>query len=88
NDNAMEYTALKQAVGRDIQNQIREMAANGALRREYRQSVSVRDKKQRCVRLKVTADEAFEEIERLPKTATVQAAMLEYLAGSEYVTVT
>ena len=87
NDNAMEYTALKQAVGRDIQNQIREMAASGTLRREYRQSVSVRDKKQRCVRLAVTPDEAFEEIERLPKSATVQAAMLDYLSGSEYVTV-
>ena len=88
NDNAVEYAALKEHIGRDIKNQVREMIANGTLRRENRQSVGVRDKKQRCVRLKVTADEAFEEIERLPKTATVQAAMLEYLAGSEYVTVT
>lgn len=86
NDNAMEYTALKQAIGRDIQSQIREMASIGTLRREYRQSATVRDKKQRCVRLMVTPEEAFEEIERLPSRARVQAAMLEYLAGEEYLT--
>lgn len=86
NDNAIEYTALKQAMGRDIQNQIREMVSKGTLRREYRQSTTVRDKKQRCVRLTVTQEEAFAEVERLSKRAPIQAAMLEYLAGEEYLT--
>lgn len=88
NDNAMEYIALKQAMGRDIQKQVREMVREGTLRREYRQSTNVRDKKQRCVRLTITPEEAFEEIERLPSRARVQAAMLEYLAGEEYLTTT
>ena len=88
NDNAAEYTDLKQAIGRDIQNQVREMVKEGTLRREYRQSVNVRDKKQRCVRLLVTPEEAYEEVERLSKRAPVQAAMLEYLAAEEYLTTT
>lgn len=88
NDSAMEYNALKQAVGRDIQNQVREMVKEGTLKREYRQSAAVRDKKQRCVKLLITPEEAFKEVDRISKRAPVQAAMLEYLAGSEVVTVT
>lgn len=88
NDNTMEYAALKEAVGRDIQPQIRAMVKDGTLCREYRQTSTVRDKKQRCVRLTVTHEEAMQEAERLMRRAPVQATMLEYLAGEEYLAVT
>lgn len=85
NGGGMEYDALKERCGHDIQNQIRAMIKDGTLGREYRQSVDVKDKKVRCIRLTAGRSAACEEAEKIKKKAPVQARMLEILASNDYV---
>lgn len=41
----MEFKGLKEMCGVDIQNQVRAMIKEGTLKKEYRQSVDIKDKK-------------------------------------------
>ena len=86
NNNEAEYAFLEENVKGNVRAAVREMLKDGTLRREYRQRANVRDKSVRCARLIVEQDDALREAERLIKRAPVQSAMLEYLAGEEYVT--
>ena len=85
NGGAMEYTVLKAAYNTDISNHVRSMIKDGILKKEYRQSVDIKDKKIRCVKLAITARKALSQAELLSKKAPVQAKMLEVLCENEYV---
>lgn len=85
NGGGMEYDALKERCGRDIQNQVRAMIKEGVLRKEYRQSVNVQDKKVRCIRLTVSSDEAIETAAALRIKAPVQSKMLDILASNDII---
>ncbi len=85
NGGGMEYDDLKERCGRDIQNQVRAMIKEGTLRKEYRQSVNVQDKKVRCIRLAVSSEEAAEAAASLVKKAPVQSKMLDILASNDII---
>ncbi len=80
NGGGIEYNTLKERCGRDIQNHVREMVRDGILRKEYRQTSAVRDKKIKLARLSVTGDEAVEAAYKMRSKAPVQSRMLEILA--------
>lgn len=85
NGGGMEYERLKELCGCDIQGRIRAMIKEGLVKKEYRQSSAVKDKKIRCVRLVIDSDAAVSEAETLRKKAPVQAKMLEILAENKQV---
>ncbi|MCC8160990.1 MAG: primosomal protein N' [Oscillospiraceae bacterium] len=87
NGGEMEYGALKDLCGEDIRAQVSAMIKKGELKKEYRQSVDIKDKQIRCIRLTVNSEEAHKEAERIGKKAPVQARMLEFLSSNEYVSV-
>ncbi|MCH5210262.1 MAG: primosomal protein N' [Oscillospiraceae bacterium] len=82
NGGGIEYNVLEERCGRNVQNQIRAMVKDGILRKEYRQSAKVRDKKIKFVRLSVTADEAEKAAMSLRPKAPVQSRMLQLLADN------
>lgn len=84
NGGGMEYKALRELCGRDIKSIIREMIKAGIVKREYRQSANVRDKKIKCVRLAVGIDIAKDSAHELQKRAPVQARMLKILCENEF----
>ena len=45
NGGSMEFKELKEMCGVDIQNQVRAMIKEGTFKKEYRQSVDIKDKK-------------------------------------------
>ncbi len=79
NGGGMESAALYSLFDSDIKPQIRDMVKKGSLRREYRQSKAVDDKKIRMVRLAVSSENAREAAFELSKKAPVQARMLSVL---------
>lgn len=81
-----EYGEIKEICQRDVRSQISDMIKEGILQREYRQRVSVQDKTQRCVRPLLSHEEMMQEAEAISKRAPMQASMLEFLAGEEYLT--
>ncbi len=85
NGGGMEYDALKPLFETDIQGIVRTMIKEGTLKKEYRQSVDIKDKQIKCIRLCITEDEANEEAEKLYKKAPVQARMLEILSGNDFI---
>ena len=85
NGGSMEFKGLKEMCGVDIQNQVRAMIKEGTLKKEYRQSVDIKDKKIKCVKLICDKETALESAEILRRKAPVQAKMLEVLSENEYV---
>ncbi|MBQ8300676.1 MAG: primosomal protein N', partial [Clostridia bacterium] len=85
NGGGMEYDALKPLFETDIQGIVRTMIKEGALKKEYRQSIDIKDKQIKCIRLCITEDEANKEAERLYQKAPVQARMLEILSGNDFI---
>ena len=85
NGGSMEFKGLKEMCGVDIQNQVRAMIKDGTLKKEYRQSVDIKDKKIKCVKLICDRETALESAEILRRKAPVQAKMLEVLSENEYV---
>ena len=60
NGGSMEFKGLKEMCGVDIQNQVRAMIKDGTLKKEYRQSVDIKDKKIKCVKLICDRETALE----------------------------
>ena len=85
NGGSMEFKGLKEMCGVDIQNQVRAMIKEGTLKKEYRQSVDIKDKKIKCVKLICDRETALESAEILRRKAPVQAKMLEVLSENDYV---
>lgn len=85
NGGGMEYDALKGLFDNDIRSRVTEMMKDGIVRHEYRSSILVRDKQIKCLRLKISGEEAAREIERIQKKAPVQAKMLDILCGNDFV---
>lgn len=85
NGGGMEYDTLKERCGKDVRNQVRAMVKDGALKKEYRQSVRVKEKTVRCVTLAVSKEEAANEAEKLRKKAPVQSKMLEILTDADII---
>lgn len=85
NGGGMEYDELKKLFDRDIQSHVREMIKSGFLKKEYRQSATVKDKKIKCLRLAVNRDEAVCFAEKLQIKARAQYRILEILIENEFV---
>lgn len=85
NGGGMEYDYLKELCQTDIQNQVRAMIREGILKKEYRQSVDIKDKKIKCVRLTLDSETALDEADKIQKKAPVQARMLEILGANEFI---
>lgn len=85
NGGGIEYDSLKKLFEHDIQSHVRKMIKSGILKKEYRQSSNVRDKKIKCLRLAISCEEAASEADKLKKRAPVQAQMLEILSENEFV---
>lgn len=83
NGGGMEYDALKRLFETDISAPVREMIKSGALLKEYRQSVNVKDKKIKCIRLVSEQDDAQQK--KLAEKAPVQSRMLDILRENEFI---
>lgn len=87
NGGGMEYESLKTLFENDISSVVREMIKSGALVKEYRQSSAVKDKKVRCIRLAVEAEQAAAAAQTICSRAPVQIKMLDLLIANEYISV-
>lgn len=85
NGGGMEYKALKEMFKTSIQNQVRAMINAGTLKKEYRQTVDVKDKKIKCVSLNCEREKAEEAARELSKKAPVQSRMLSMLCENDFV---
>ena len=81
NGGGIEYTTLKERMNKDVSSVVRSMIKDGVLRREYRSSAAVSDKKIRYVRLTVSGDDARAAAASLVRKAPVQSRMLDILAS-------
>lgn len=85
NGGGMEYDELKKLFDRDIQSHVREMIKDSILKKEYRHSTNVKDKKIKCLRLAVNGEKAAEAAKELMVKAPVQSRILEILYENEFV---
>lgn len=86
NDNGglMETDMLCDMCGMDVRNRIRDMVKDGILRKSYRQSVKVKEKNVKCIKLAVTNEEAKKLYTNLLRKAPVQARIIETLIHNGY----
>lgn len=84
NGGGMESSALYSLFESDIKPQIRDMIKRGTLKKEYRQSQNVDDKKMRMVRLFVSVENARKSAAELAQKAPVQSRMLSVLCDCEF----
>ena len=85
NGGGMEYSELKSFFDTDIQNTVRDMIKKGILKKEYRHSSSVSEKKINGIQLNVTPDAAHQLAADIRHKAPKQAEMLEILCENERV---
>lgn len=87
NDGGMEYSELKSFFENDIQNTVRDMIKQGILKKEYRHSSVVSEKKIKGIQLNVPCDQAHQIAEEIRKKAPKQAEMLEILCENEHIAI-
>lgn len=85
NGGGMAASMLYTRFEKDIKPIVRDMVKKGILKREYRQSGGVGEKKLRAVRLKITPEEAMKMADELEAKAPVQSRMLEILSINDFV---
>ncbi len=69
----------------DIKTAVRDMVKKGIIKKEYRASYDVGEKKIRAVRLKISVEDAKKIAQELQKKAPVQARMIEILISNDVV---
>ena len=85
NGGAIMSSVLYSMFQTDIRASVRDMIKKGVLKREYRSSYDVGEKKIRAVRLKINTDEAMCIAENIEKKAPVQARMIEILCVNDFI---
>ncbi len=85
NGGAIMSSVLYSMFETDIKNAVRDMIKKGILKKEYRASYDVGEKKIRAIKLKVSKEEAIEKAKESEKKAPVQSRMIEILIDNDFI---